>query len=86
HGGSSTDEGIGFKPGVPDVPSDDLEKEILWNSSDDEDVDDQDKGRHDDEGEKNDESDANDDDQDDAEKDDDDEEEEIAKLDEQEDT
>nr|GFC71365.1 hypothetical protein [Tanacetum cinerariifolium] len=49
HGGSSTDEGTGFKPGVQDVPSDDLEKEISWNSSDDEDVDDQDKGRHDDE-------------------------------------
>nr|GEZ53516.1 hypothetical protein [Tanacetum cinerariifolium] len=77
HGGSK----------VPDVPSDDSEEEISWNSSDDEDVDDQDKGKHDDEGEKNDES---DDDQDDAEKDndddDDDDEEEIAKLDEQEDT
>nr|GFC17606.1 hypothetical protein [Tanacetum cinerariifolium] len=34
------------------------EEEISWNSSDDEDVDDQDKGRHDDAGEKNDESDA----------------------------
>nr|GEZ73801.1 hypothetical protein [Tanacetum cinerariifolium] len=87
HGGSSTDKGTGSKPEVPDVPSDDSEEEISWNSSDDEDVDDQDKGKHDDEGEKNDES---DDDQDDAEKDndddDDDDEEEIAKLDEQEDT
>nr|GFA60451.1 hypothetical protein [Tanacetum cinerariifolium] len=27
HGGSSTDEGTGSKPGVPDVPSDDLEEE-----------------------------------------------------------
>nr|GFC82470.1 hypothetical protein [Tanacetum cinerariifolium] len=27
-GGSSTDEGSGSKPGVPDVPSDDLEEEI----------------------------------------------------------
>nr|GFC58452.1 hypothetical protein [Tanacetum cinerariifolium] len=53
HGGSSTDEGTGFKPGVPDVPSDDLEEEISWNSSDDEDVDAQDKGRDDDEGKKN---------------------------------
>nr|GFB25031.1 hypothetical protein [Tanacetum cinerariifolium] len=90
HGGSSTNEGTGTKPGVPDVPSDDSEEEISWNSSDDEDVDDQDKGRHDDEGKKNDESDADDDDQDDAEKDDDDDDdndkEEIAKLDEQEDT
>nr|GFA15126.1 hypothetical protein [Tanacetum cinerariifolium] len=55
HGGSTTDEGTGSKPGVLDVPSDDSEEEILWNSSDDEDVDDQDKDRHDDEGEKNDE-------------------------------
>nr|GFD30388.1 hypothetical protein [Tanacetum cinerariifolium] len=36
HGGSSTDEGIGSKPGVPNVPSDDSEEEISWNSSDDE--------------------------------------------------
>nr|GFC36829.1 hypothetical protein [Tanacetum cinerariifolium] len=51
HGGSTTDEGTGYKPGVPDVPSDELEEEISWNSSDDEDVDAQD------EGDKNDESD-----------------------------
>nr|GFB84991.1 hypothetical protein [Tanacetum cinerariifolium] len=38
-GGSSTDEGTGSIPGVPDVPSDDSEKEISWNSSDDEDDD-----------------------------------------------
>nr|GEY92679.1 copia protein [Tanacetum cinerariifolium]GEY92691.1 copia protein [Tanacetum cinerariifolium] len=36
-GGSSTDEGTGSKPGVLDVPSDDSEEEILWNSFDDED-------------------------------------------------
>nr|GFC77458.1 hypothetical protein [Tanacetum cinerariifolium] len=36
--GSGTDEGTGSKPGVPDVPSDDSEEEISWNSSDDEDV------------------------------------------------
>nr|GEY27575.1 hypothetical protein [Tanacetum cinerariifolium] len=91
HGGSGTDEGTGSKPGVPDVPSDDSEEEISWNSSDDVDVDAQDKGRDDDKGQQNDESDAgkddDDDDQDDAERDDDDDdEEEIAKLDEQEDT
>nr|GEY47032.1 hypothetical protein [Tanacetum cinerariifolium] len=94
HGGSSTNEGTGFKPEVSDVPSDDSEEEISWNSSDDEDVDAQEKGRDDDEGKKNDESDDgkddDDDDQDDAERDDDDDddddEEEIAKLDEQEDT
>nr|GFD42348.1 hypothetical protein [Tanacetum cinerariifolium] len=35
---NSTDEGTGSKPGVPDVPSDDSEEELSWNSSDDEDV------------------------------------------------
>nr|GEZ93815.1 retrovirus-related Pol polyprotein from transposon TNT 1-94 [Tanacetum cinerariifolium] len=54
---SDTDEGTGSKPGVLDVPSDDSEEEISWNSSDDEDVDAQDKERNDDEGDKNDESD-----------------------------
>nr|GFA28588.1 hypothetical protein [Tanacetum cinerariifolium] len=43
--GSSTDEGTGSRPGVPDVPSDDSEEELSWNSSDDEDVDEQTKGR-----------------------------------------
>nr|GEZ26220.1 hypothetical protein [Tanacetum cinerariifolium] len=86
-GGSSIDKGTGSKPGVPDVPFDDSDEEISWNSSDDEDVDDQDKGRDDNEGEKTDESDADNDDQDKAEKDkdgDDDDEAEIAKIDEQE--
>nr|GFB51192.1 hypothetical protein [Tanacetum cinerariifolium] len=36
--GFGTDEGIGSKPGVPDVPSDDSKEELSWNSSDDEDV------------------------------------------------
>nr|GEZ37352.1 hypothetical protein [Tanacetum cinerariifolium] len=90
HGGFSTNEGTGSKPGVSNVPSDDSEEEISWNSFDDEDVDDQDKGRDDNEGEKTDESDADDDDQDEAKKDndddDDDDEEEIAKIVEQETT
>nr|GFC25834.1 hypothetical protein [Tanacetum cinerariifolium] len=43
--GSSTDEGTGSRPGVPDVPSDDSEEKLLWNSFDDEDVDEQTKGR-----------------------------------------
>nr|GFD62964.1 hypothetical protein [Tanacetum cinerariifolium] len=47
--GSGTDEGTGSRPGVPDVPSDDSEEEFLWNSSDDEDVDVQDKGNKNDE-------------------------------------
>nr|GEY88185.1 hypothetical protein [Tanacetum cinerariifolium] len=49
--GFGTDEGTGSRPGVSDVPSDDLEEELSWNSSDDEDVGGQD------EGDKNDESD-----------------------------
>nr|GEY54595.1 hypothetical protein [Tanacetum cinerariifolium] len=49
--GSGIDEGTGSKPGVSDVPSDDLEEELSWNSSDDEDV-----GSHE-EGKKSDESD-----------------------------
>nr|GEZ41418.1 hypothetical protein [Tanacetum cinerariifolium] len=68
--GSDTDEGTGSKPGVPDVPSDDSEEEISWNSSDDEDV-----GGHE-EGNKSDES-------DDEHDDDNDEEEELAKSDEE---
>nr|GEV67641.1 hypothetical protein [Tanacetum cinerariifolium] len=54
-GGFGTDEGIGSKPGVPDVPSDDPEEEISWNSSDDEDVDAQERGGDDDEETKSDE-------------------------------
>nr|GFA02594.1 hypothetical protein [Tanacetum cinerariifolium] len=86
-GGSSTDEGTGSKPGVSDVLSDDLEEEISWNSFDDEDVDDQTKGRNDNESENTDVSD-DDDDQDEAEKvnDDDDDEEETSKINEQEGT
>nr|GFA24974.1 hypothetical protein [Tanacetum cinerariifolium] len=93
-GGSSTDEGTGSKPWVPDVPSNDSEEEISWNSSDDEDVDAQDKDRNDDEGDKENESDDGKED-DDADKDgaerdddddDDDDEEEMAKIDEPEDT
>nr|GEZ96802.1 hypothetical protein [Tanacetum cinerariifolium] len=33
--GSDTDEGTSSKPVVPDVPSDDSEEELSWNSSDD---------------------------------------------------
>nr|GFC80092.1 hypothetical protein [Tanacetum cinerariifolium] len=35
--GSGTDEGTGSKLGILDVPSDDSEEELSWNSSDDED-------------------------------------------------
>nr|GFA62528.1 hypothetical protein [Tanacetum cinerariifolium] len=34
----STGEGTGSRPGVPDVPYDDSEEELSWNSFDDEDV------------------------------------------------
>nr|GFD63162.1 hypothetical protein [Tanacetum cinerariifolium] len=30
--GSGTDERTGSRPGVPDVPSDDSEEELLWDS------------------------------------------------------
>nr|GEV44404.1 hypothetical protein [Tanacetum cinerariifolium] len=35
-GGSGTDEGIGSTPGVLDVPTDESEEEISWNSTDEE--------------------------------------------------
>nr|GFD36374.1 hypothetical protein [Tanacetum cinerariifolium] len=35
---ASIDKGTGSKPVVPDVPSDDLQEELSWNCSDDEDV------------------------------------------------
>nr|GFA71127.1 hypothetical protein [Tanacetum cinerariifolium] len=92
--GSGTGERTSSKPGVPDVPSDDSEEELLWKSSDDEEV-----GSHEEGKESNDDSDDGsdkdsdetfksrtgkdgdgDDDEDD---DDDDEEEETAKNDEE---
>nr|GFA39591.1 hypothetical protein [Tanacetum cinerariifolium] len=60
--GFGTDEGTGSRPGVLDVPSDDSEEELSWNSSDDEDVDEQTKGREETEGDKTDESDDGSDD------------------------
>nr|GFD63308.1 hypothetical protein [Tanacetum cinerariifolium] len=36
--GFGTNEGTGSKPGVLDVPSDDSEEELSWNSSDDKEV------------------------------------------------
>nr|GEV22568.1 hypothetical protein [Tanacetum cinerariifolium] len=67
--GSGTDEGTGSRLGVSDVPSDDSEEELSWNSSDDEEGDEQSKGREESEGDKTDESvngsdDDNDDDND----------------------
>nr|GEV17034.1 hypothetical protein [Tanacetum cinerariifolium] len=90
-GGLGTDEGTGLKPGVPDVPTDELEEELSWNSSDDEGADDQEKVDDDDEGDEgNDreerEEDDDEEDKDGNEKDDDDEDLDIAKDDEQDDT
>nr|GEW97863.1 hypothetical protein [Tanacetum cinerariifolium] len=56
-GGSGTDEGTSSKPGVLDVPSDDSEEELSWNSLDDEDTDAQEKDEDDDEGDEKGESD-----------------------------
>nr|GEW45029.1 retrovirus-related Pol polyprotein from transposon TNT 1-94 [Tanacetum cinerariifolium] len=53
-GGLGTDEGTGYKLGVPDVPSDDSEEDISWNSSNDEEADTQEKYRDDDEGDEQD--------------------------------
>nr|GFB09012.1 hypothetical protein [Tanacetum cinerariifolium]GFB09073.1 hypothetical protein [Tanacetum cinerariifolium] len=55
--GSCTDEGTGSRPGVLDVSFDDSEEELSWNSSDDEEGDEQTKGREESEGDKTDESD-----------------------------
>nr|GEV95309.1 ribonuclease H-like domain-containing protein [Tanacetum cinerariifolium] len=49
-GGSGTDEGTGSKPGVSDVPTDESEEELSWNSSDDEGADDHVKDGDNDEG------------------------------------
>nr|GEW85060.1 hypothetical protein [Tanacetum cinerariifolium] len=62
-GSSGIDEGTSSKPGVLDVPFDDSEEEISWNSSDDEDADSQDKDKDDDEGDKKDEKRGGDDDE-----------------------
>nr|GEZ92856.1 hypothetical protein [Tanacetum cinerariifolium] len=77
---AAKDEGTGSKLGVSDVPSDDSEEELSWNSFDDEDVDEQTKGKDKSKGEKNNESD-DDDDQDEAKNVND---EEISKIGEQE--
>nr|GFC78732.1 hypothetical protein [Tanacetum cinerariifolium] len=42
---TAKDEGTGSRLGVSNVPSDDSDEELSWNSSDDEDVDEQTKGR-----------------------------------------
>nr|GEX27713.1 hypothetical protein [Tanacetum cinerariifolium] len=86
-GGSGTYEGTGSKPGIPDVPTNESEEELSWNSSDDEGADDQVKdGDEGDEGDESDEGeeDANED-KDGDERGDDKENQETAKYDEQDD-
>nr|GEX81903.1 hypothetical protein [Tanacetum cinerariifolium] len=88
-GSSGIDEGTGSKPRVPDVPSDDSEEEISWNSSNDEETDTQEQDRHNNEGDEKDESDDGEEDDDDdknGDKSDDDDEEEIPKIDVHDDT
>nr|GEW97616.1 retrotransposon-related protein [Tanacetum cinerariifolium] len=86
----STDEGTGSKPGVLDVPTDESEEELSWNSFDDEGVDDQGKDGDDDEkdeGDDHEEEEEDDDkDKDGDERDYNDEDQMIAKDDEQDDT
>nr|GEV09293.1 hypothetical protein [Tanacetum cinerariifolium] len=88
-GGSGTDEGTGSRLGVSDVPTNESEKELSWNSSDDEGADTQGKEGDDDEGDVRDENDDGEED-DDAEEDDDnrdnvDDDQEAEKMDEQDD-
>nr|GEX88113.1 retrovirus-related Pol polyprotein from transposon TNT 1-94 [Tanacetum cinerariifolium] len=70
--GSSVDEGTSTIPGVPDVPTNESEEEISWNSIDEEGDDDEGKdGDGDDEGNDGDDGKEGDDDDDDDEQDDD---------------
>nr|GEY51886.1 putative ribonuclease H-like domain-containing protein [Tanacetum cinerariifolium] len=69
------DEGTGSKPGVPDVPTDESEEELSWNSSDDEGDYAQEKVGDDDEGDEGKDSEQGEED------DDDDQDQEVAKHD-----
>nr|GEX89093.1 hypothetical protein [Tanacetum cinerariifolium] len=89
--GSSTDEGTGSNPVVPDVPTDKSEEEISWNSSDDEGDDAQEKVGDDDEGDEGkDSEEGEEDDDDDEDKNgkerDDDQDQEVAKHDDKDDS
>nr|GFA35004.1 hypothetical protein [Tanacetum cinerariifolium] len=83
--------GTGSKPGVPDVPTDESEEEISWNSTDDEGADDEGKvGDDDEEDERDDgeegEKDDDDENKDGDEKDDANKDQEVAKNDDKDDT
>nr|GEX27178.1 hypothetical protein [Tanacetum cinerariifolium] len=89
-GGSGTNERTSSKLGVPDVPTDESEEELSWNSFDDEGADDQEKIGDDDEGDESNDREESEEDDDAKDKDgderDDDEDKEITKDDEQDDT
>nr|GEY99350.1 hypothetical protein [Tanacetum cinerariifolium] len=89
HSSSGTDEGTGSKPGVPDVPTDESEEELSWNSTDDEGDDNEgkdDDGDEEDEGDDGEEGNGDDDDEDDnSEGDDDDADQEVIRDDDKDD-
>nr|GEW96363.1 hypothetical protein [Tanacetum cinerariifolium] len=62
--GSGADEGTGTLPGVPDVPTDEFEEKISWNSTDEEGDDDEGKDGDGDDGEEGDGDDDDDEDDD----------------------
>nr|GEX57850.1 hypothetical protein [Tanacetum cinerariifolium] len=70
--GSGVDEGTGSIPGVPDVPTDEFEEELSWNSTDDEGDDVEGKDGDDDEEDDGEEGDDDDDEDDDGKEGDDD--------------
>nr|GEZ94293.1 hypothetical protein [Tanacetum cinerariifolium] len=67
--GSGVDEGTGSKRGVPDVPIDESEEELSWNSTDDEGADDEGKDGDDDEEDERDDDEEGKEDDDDENKD-----------------
>nr|GEU55180.1 hypothetical protein [Tanacetum cinerariifolium] len=84
--GSGADEGTDSKPGVPDVPTDESEEELSWNSTDDEGDDNEEKDDDGDEKDKGDDGqkgngDDNDEDDDGKEGDDDDADQEVVRDD-----
>nr|GEX37238.1 hypothetical protein [Tanacetum cinerariifolium] len=70
---SGADEGTGSKPGVPDVPTDESEEELFWNSTNDEGDDNEEKGDDGDEEDEGDDEIVREDDKDDDEEGEDDE-------------
>nr|GEX42878.1 hypothetical protein [Tanacetum cinerariifolium] len=84
--GSSADEGTGYIPGVLDIPTDESEEELSWNSTKDEGEGKDGDGDNDDNGEDSEEGDGNDDDEDDdGEGGDDDDDQEVIRDDEDDD-